>query len=232
MDKPYKANFHAHTSDDPKDPIPYTVFEYIDEGKRLGFHVLAVTCHNKFAYKEEYKSYAEEKGITLIFGIEKEIEGGDVIILNPQKDAETISSLEELRQYKKAHPEIFVIAPHPYLPIHSLGTLLEKYIDVFDAIESTWFYSKRFNMNVEAERIAKKYNLPFIATSDTHDLGWLEYSYALIDAHDASMESVFRAIREHKYVNKTSPRKFFRELVFSALKFLSRDWLLLFRKRS
>jgi len=218
MKKRYKVNLHAHTGDDPKDAIPYSTFEYIDDAKEKGFDAIAVTCHDLFVDNPEYISYARERRIALIPGIEKLVEGRDVVILNADKKVEDVDTFEKLYIYKREHPDIFILAPHPFYPppFSSLRSLARKHIDVFDAIEFSWFYSRTFNWNPRAERLARKYGKPFISTSDTHDLSWLEYSFCLVTAEDSSPTSLFRAIREGRIENKTSPRRFFREMAVSA----------------
>jgi len=41
-----KAEFHLHTSDDPRDMILYTAEEVIDRAARRGYGVLAITNHD------------------------------------------------------------------------------------------------------------------------------------------------------------------------------------------
>lgn len=212
-----KTNLHFHTADDPEDfkIINYTFYEGIDEAAKLGFEVIALTCHNKFINSTDYKKYAENKGIFLIAGIEKNIEKRHVLILNADLAAETVDTFEKLTEYKKRRPDIFVLAAHPYFPTsYSLREKLEMNIRLFDAIEYSWFYSKRINYNRRSELTAKKYNLPLIAASDTHDLNLMNTNYALIDAEEKNEAAIFKAIRENKFQNTTSPRKFWREMIF------------------
>ena len=129
-------------------------------------------------------------------------------MLNCDKSVEKIKTFKELVEYKKNHPEIFIIAPHPDFGfIYSIGLKnLRKYIDLFDAIEYSWFYSKIFNLNKGGESVAREFKKPFIATSDTHVLGNLKYDYAVIEADDLSIQSVFKAIRESRFTNVTEEK--------------------------
>lgn len=214
-----KANLHFHTEDDPEDSqINYTFYEGVDKAAELGFEVIALTCHDKYIDSAAYKQYAASKNILLIPGIEKNIEKRHVIILNADPAVESVNTFEKLENYKKDRPDIFLIAPHPYFyTSYCLKEKLEQNIHLFDAIEYSWFYSKNVNPNIRGELIAKKYNLPLIAASDTHNLGFLNTSYALIKAEEKTETAIFNAIRSHKFQNITSPRKFWREMVWQVI---------------
>lgn len=209
-----KANLHMHTADDPKDSISYTFFEAADRAAELGFRVLAVTCHNRFVDRADQREYAARRGILAIPGIEATIEGAHVVVLNPDGDIERVRTFEALRRYREEHPGIFVLAPHPFFPDrYVLGRRLDRHIDLFDAIEHSWFYSRRIDFNRRAERAARARGLPYLATSDTHDIRFLDASYALVDAEEPTVPAVFRALREGRFENKSAPRKLWRELV-------------------
>ncbi|MDI6821222.1 MAG: PHP domain-containing protein [Patescibacteria group bacterium] len=210
----FKTNLHFHTNDDPRDKgIKHSFYEGIDKAKKLGFEIIALACHQKLINLPEYHNYAAKNNILLINGIERAIEKKHVVILNADQESETINTFAELEKYKKQHPEIFILAAHPFFyGNYSLKEKLEPNIKIFDAIELSWFYSKKFNRNLKGELIAKKYNLPFIASSDTHDLWGLNYDYAIIEAETKNITSVFKAIREKKFQNITRPKKLWREM--------------------
>jgi hypothetical protein len=210
-----KANLHFHSSDDPEDAIRHTFFEGVDEAARLGFEILALTCHNLFIDKPEYLKYAEKNNILLIPGIERTIEKKHVVILNASKEAEEIKNFQELADYKKRRPDCFVLAPHPYFyGGFSLKEKLEEHRGLFDAVEYSWFYTKLFNRNLRGEAAAKKLNLPFVATSDTHLLKFLDTSYVIIEAEEKTIPAVFKALRAKRFTNVSAPRKFFRDIIF------------------
>ena len=149
---------------------------------------MALTCHEKLVYSREYAEYAASRNILLIPGIEAKIEGKDVVVLNPDQNIEKVRTFDEMREYKKLNPQIFVMAPHPYCPHplwkgkRSLGRKLVENIDVFDGIEMTWFASTFMNSNAKAGEAAKKYNLPFIATADVHFFNFIHRYYVEIEA--------------------------------------------------
>lgn len=215
-----KANVHMHTSDDPADVVSYSIYEAIDRASELGFDVLAITCHGKVAWTESYAQYAQERGILLISGIELSISKGlgkpgkHVLLLGAIPQAESVRTFAELRAYRVAHPESLIIAPHPYFYGNfSLHDELEQHIDVFDAIEHSWFYGGPFNRNVHAREIAERYRKPFIATSDTHMLDHLEQNFSILEVAEKSEQDVLNAIRSGSFSIQTRPSKLLSEML-------------------
>lgn len=210
----FKVNLHFHSAEDTRHALPYTLEEALQYANECGFGALALTFHKAFGYRPEYEALAAQYGITLIPGIEAEIEddtgrGSHVVILNCDASCEQVRTFDDLRTYKEAHPESFILAPHPFsYGYFSLHENLEKHIDLFDAIEHTWFYTPYFDRNVRAKREAEKYGKPFIATSDTHFLDVLYTDYTLVDAADKNPQAIFEAIRRGKFQLVTKPRSF------------------------
>ncbi len=213
-----KTNLHLHTNDDPLENLGYSFYEAINRAMSLGFEVIGLTCHKEVISRPEYRTYAEERGILLIEGAELTIRRKHVVILNAKPDIKAIDSFETLRSYKREHPEIFVLAPHPYYLYNSLGSKLEKNIDLFDAVELSWFYSKRLNLNRKAIAVAKRHNLPLITTSDTHNLRFLNSSYATVNARKKTPEAIFDAIRAGSMQNMSTPSHLWREMIPTILK--------------
>lgn len=218
-----KASLHIHTKEDRKDGhmINYNVYQLIDEAHKKDFRILGFTPHQKFVFKEEYAEYALKKGILLIPGVEKNLgrmSGKHVLILNCGQSIEKVKNFKQLIAYKAEHPEIFVISPHPtYSRLISIGVRnLRKYISLFDAVEHSWLYSLRINKNKKAERIAREFNKPFVATADVHVLKKLDTDYTLLDVREFSREGVFEAIRSQRCENVTRPKKYLNILSYIA----------------
>jgi len=212
-----KINFHLHTSEDPKHFLHYSLFQAIDKANKLGFNVLAITCHEKFVCKKEHIEYAYKKNILLIPGIEAKIEGKDVLILNCNKQAENIKTFSQLKDYKKKNKKIFIIAPHPYLSDFSQVSLQKKlaeYIDLFDALELTIYCNKYFNFNKKALASANKYNKPIIANSDTHFLKHFEKGYFFVEVEKKETDLIFKAIKMKKNTNTIKSMNFFEMFIF------------------
>ncbi len=204
-----KTNFHFHTSNDEKS-VSYDIYQGIDRAKEQDFDVLAYTPHDRFIFKPEFATDAEKKGLLLIPGIEAKIKGKHVLVLNCDKSAEQIKSFEELRDYKKKNPQIFIIAPHPFVwSYKSLFSKLKKNIDLFDAIELSVFSNQIFNFNKKAAETAAKYDKPLIANSDTHFIKDINRGYSLIETENKTVESLFGAIRQKKFKNHLKPMSIF-----------------------
>ena len=209
----YKTNVHFHSSEDPEDVISYSLYEGIDHAASLGFQVLASTTHARCVVTDDHRAYAEARGMLLISGMEANVydEGArrfsHVLILNCDRSAEAVRTFADLAAYRASHPECFTIAPHPYFYGNfSLKQRLTQYIDLFDAIEQSWFYTKYLNRNLRAEAVARMSGKPFISTSDTHYFDFMDTNYTLIEAEGLSCAAIFEAIRAHRYTNVTSPR--------------------------
>ena len=220
-----KASLHIHTIEDKVEGyvIKYNVYELIDWAAHLGFKVLGLTCHRNFVYKDDYVKYAAERGILLLLGVElymrKKITRNDLVVLNinpaDAKTVEKINTFDKLAEYKKNHPEIFIMAPHPFADRRvSLGKKkLIKNIDLFDGIEHSWHYTQRlYNPNKKAKKITEKFNKPFVATSDAHFLKYFNTDYILLETDKLEPYSVFAAIRHGRFTNVTEPKKVYQLL--------------------
>ncbi len=200
-----KADFHSHTSDDPVDEIAHSAEQLINSVAQRGFQVLAITCHTALVYDDYLVEYAQRKDITLIPGLEADIDNRHVLILNPHPDHLTASSFGELRRIGKM--DAVFIAPHPYYPGGtSLMEKLEQNIDMFDAVEYSNFYLPGLNFfNRRAERTARRYGLPMVGSSDIHVMPYEDSTYTWIDA-EPSLDSILDAIRSRRVRAETRPR--------------------------
>lgn len=205
-----KASLHLHSREDSEDGsiIGYSLFELIDYAVNRGFKVLASTCHEHNIATTEHVEYAKDKGILLLSGVELNISGGHILVLNCASMADGINNFEDLKKFKASHPEVFVIAAHPAHHPMSFLTLkkLEQNIDCIDAIEHSWFYIKSYNPNHKARKLADKYELPFIATADAHSLEYINSDYAEIELAELTPTAVFQAISAGKFKNYTKPK--------------------------
>jgi len=200
-----KFDLHMHTLDDPYDHHVYhTIFELIDKAASLQFKALAITLHMRQYYNPAAIEYAEQKGIFLIPGVEQNIEGVHVLLLNfPKAVADSVSTFKELADTRiKLHaegaPENLVIAPHPFFP--SEVALQEKFwtnSKMFDAIEVSGFFHKRWNPNLKAIDAAKKLGIPLVGNSDTHTLEQLGTTWSEVEC-EPNVISLIRAIKAGK----------------------------------
>jgi predicted metal-dependent phosphoesterase TrpH len=195
----YKAALHLHVKGDPVDNIKYTAKEAILRAKDLGFEVIAITCHKKFVCTQEDIDFGKQNGVLVIPGIEAEIDGKELLILNVDKDIKEVNTFEKLKDYRYKNPNTFTIAPHPYhyLPA-CLGKLIYKHTDLIDALEWSYFYSKLINPNKKVAKAAKDLNKPIIGTSDTHNLNHFDHTYCVIHAEELTTESIIKSLRENR----------------------------------
>jgi predicted metal-dependent phosphoesterase TrpH len=211
-----KASLHIHSGADLTEgrEIGYSVFELIERAHTAGIDVLAHTCHEFFVWDEAWADYARRCGILLIPGVELKIkEGGSnnhVVIVNCDSSIASVKTFTDLENYKAEHPEILVIAAHPNFGIgESLGLeRLEKYRDLFDAIENAWFYTNWFNPNKPVEEFAREKNIPYLATADLHHFNFscLKTDYIVTDVDEFTAEAVVQAVKNGRFKNVTAPK--------------------------
>lgn len=233
-----KASLHIHTIEDIVEGhlIKYNVYELIDWAAQLGFKVLGLTCHKQFVYKDDYVVYAAAKGILFLPGIEltmKKIKRNDLVILNinprQAEEIEKINSFKKMAEYKKKHPEIFILAPHPTADRRfSMGRKkLVRNIELFDSVEHCWFYSRRlFNPNKKTKKITERYKKPFLATSDAHSLKYFNTDYILVEVNRFDVANFFAAIKNGRFINVTKPKKI-AELLWCVINFQLKKIILL-----
>ena len=226
-----KAEMHTHIKGDPIDRfIRYSAYELIDNAQQKGYDVLSITCHNKFFWDQEVEKYAKDKGIVLIPGIEKNINGKHTLIYNPPSNIEQIETISELKELKSKCPEMVVVAAHPNHFDHTChGKNIIKYLDLFDAWEYSFFWTKGVNPNNKTLRLSRKYKKPLLGNSDVHDLWYFGSTYSLIDA-SRNVESILTAIKQGKVTVKSTPlsKKVFFKFICKVV--LGKSKLLLFGK--
>ena len=114
-----KVELHTHTADDPLDRIPYTSHELIDRAHALGYDALAITLHDRQLDIRPLVPYAADRGIVLIPGIERTVEGRHVLLLNFRAARRTSGRFADLRRLKQRGPGL-IVAPHPFFPSSTL----------------------------------------------------------------------------------------------------------------
>jgi len=177
-----KVELHTHTADDPVDRIPHTTLQLIDHAASLGYDALAITLHERQLNLDRAAAYAAERGIVLIPGVERTVEGRHVLLLNFATGAEQVCTFRDLARLKARQPGL-VVAPHPFFPGNvCLGRELERYAHLFDAVECNAMYARGANFNRRAERWARRQGKPLVGNCDVHRLWQLGSTYSLVDA--------------------------------------------------
>ena len=200
-----KVDLHIHTSDDPKDRIPYSTRDAIDHARRLGYHAISITLHDRQLELELFANYAAARGIVLIPGIERTIEGRHVLLLNfPGDMVLKVRSFDDLARLKRQCNGL-VVAPHPFFPgPNSLFRFLDRHAELFDAVEYNAMYTTSLNFNRRAEEWARAHGRPLVGNGDVHRLVQLGTTYSLVDAAP-DPASICAAVAAGRVRVETSP---------------------------
>jgi len=188
-----KVELHAHTEDDPEDRIPFSTRDLIDRASSHGFDALAITLHNHQLDLTPWQSYAADRGIVLIPGTERTINGKHVLLLNFANGTEHVRTFDDLAALRRRAPGL-VVAPHPFFPALScLRGDLTRHANLFDAVERNAMFTDTIDFNRTAERWAAEHGKPLVGNGDVHRLQQLGTTYSLVDAErnpDAICEAI------------------------------------------
>jgi predicted metal-dependent phosphoesterase TrpH len=189
-----KVDLHIHTADDPVDKIPYSGRQLVDRAAALGFGALAITLHDRQFDCRRLSSYAADRGIALIPGIERTIEGRHVLLLNFSPRSEEVRSFDDLARLREVERGL-VIAPHPFFPAPTcLRGRLDRHADLFDAVEWNAMFTRAVNFNARAARWAAAHGKPLVGNGDVHRLYQLGTCCSHVDA-PSDADAICEAIR-------------------------------------
>jgi predicted metal-dependent phosphoesterase TrpH len=199
-----KVELHAHTADDPLDAIPHTTVQLIDRAADMEYDALAITLHDRQLDLGPYRAYAAGRGITLIPGIERTIEGRHVLLLNFKRGAEEVQTFDDLAALKR-HETGVVIAPHPFFPGNTcLRGRMDRHADLFDAVEYNAMFTASLNFNITARRWAAAHRKPMVGAGDVHRLRQLGTTYSRVDAA-RDPDAICAAIRAGRVEVEATP---------------------------
>jgi predicted metal-dependent phosphoesterase TrpH len=200
-----KIELHAHTADDPLDYIPYSARDLIDRAAALEYHALAITLHDRWLDPAALSSYAADRGLVLISGIERTIQGRHVLLVNFSRAAEDVESFDDLAHLKMKERGGLVVAPHPFFPARScLRRMMDQHADLFDIVERNAMFTRTLDFNVRAEAWAATHGKPIVGNGDVHRLYQLGTCYSLVDAAPDA-DSICDAIRNGRVVIHAEP---------------------------
>ncbi len=164
------------------DRIPYSTRELIDRAAALDYDALAITLHERQLDLRPFADHAAERGVVLIPGIERTIQGRHVLLLNFRRGTEEVRTFEDLARLKAREPGL-VVAPHAFFPGPTcLGALLDTHADLFDAVERNAMFTRTLDFNQRAECWAARHGKPVVGNGDVHRLHQLGTCYSLVDA--------------------------------------------------
>jgi predicted metal-dependent phosphoesterase TrpH len=199
-----KVELHAHTNLDPLDHIPHSTGDLIDHAAALGYHVLAITLHDRYFDPAEWQGHARDRGILLLPGIERTIDRQHVLLINFPPESASVRNFADIERLKRDSRGL-VVAPHAFYPTMSaLRRSLDAHSDVFDALEVNAMYTPWLNFNRSAERWARDHGKPLVGNSDLHVLAQMGTTYSLVDG-PATPDGVCDAIRAGRVVVRTTP---------------------------
>jgi predicted metal-dependent phosphoesterase TrpH len=199
-----KVDFHLHTAEDPEDEIVHDAQTLVERAHDLGFDALAITLHNRQLADARLFDYARDLGITLIPGIERTIQGRHLLLINFPPAAESVKSFADIALLKSRTNGI-VIAPHPFFPHPtSLQEHMASHVDLFDAVEWSYFWTRGMNFNAKAARWAASHGKTLVGNSDLHDMRQFGRTCSLVFG-ERSADGVCHALREGRVSVQTTP---------------------------
>ena len=167
----------------PKDLIYYA--------KKRVLNAVAVTDHNSLegAYK-----IAKDTNFLVIPGMEVSSSDGHIVALNVSElIPKGFSAPETVLRIHKAGG--VAIACHPYA--YFKGSLKGNVCETFDAIEIINARAFPFKRSVKkATQTANRLNLSRVGGTDAHYGPQIGYGYTVIEAEEASVEAIAKAIVE------------------------------------
>jgi len=225
-----KVDLHLHTSEDPADTIHHSASDLIDRAAELEFDALAITLHDAQLETDRLRRQARERGITLIPGVERTIEGRHVLLLNfPARVSMSVASFADLAEIRRRGDGL-VIAPHPFFPGRScLREALDRHAGLFDAVEWSYFWTRAVDFNTRAARWASWRGLPIVGNSDMHDIRQLGWTCTFVDA-PADADAICDAVRGGRVRLLTEPVPY-GELVRVFGGLMTRGWVRAFNPK-
>lgn len=198
-----KVDLHLHTSEDPADVITHDAYQLVDRAAELGFDALAITLHDRVLADARLVDYARDKGIVLIPGVERTIEGRHVLLINFPTGTDHVRTFSDLAALRTRSNGL-VIAPHPFFPSgNALRWRVIEHADLFDAVEWSYFWTRGLNFNTKAALWARQHGKPLVASSDLHDIRQLGRTFSFVFA-DPNVDDICAALREGRVSIQTT----------------------------
>jgi predicted metal-dependent phosphoesterase TrpH len=221
-----KTELHAHTADDQRDLIPHTTAQLVDHAASLGYGAVAITLHDAVCEIDPLVEYARARGIVLLRGIERTVEGRHLLLINaPAQALLAVRTFDDLGPLRDAHPHALVVAPHACYPIPTaLGRArLDRYAASIDAIECNALYMRQLDFNRGALEWARSAGKPIVGNTDLHRLAQMGTTYSLVDAAP-DPDAICAAIRAGRVEHRTAPLSsgqaavFFSKMILSSIR--------------
>jgi predicted metal-dependent phosphoesterase TrpH len=190
-----------HSQGDHVDSLSHTIFEHIDQAKKVGLDAIAITWHRSICNDPAPYAYAQKLGLLLISGMEAEVDGKHLVVLGLEEgDLPGQTSWAEIRALRTRKPGVVIVAPHPFYPHPScLGNRMNGHADCIDAVEwcslhAHWLPS-RVSPNLRAARWAHRHGKPLVACSDAHALRSIGRNASTVEAESLTSPAILDAVR-------------------------------------
>lgn len=204
-----KCDLHIHTSYSYDSATPPK--EIVEAAIKRRIDCLAVTDHSEIKGALEAIEYAKEKSILIIPGIEIKSKEGDILGLNIEKIIpKGLSVKETIKKIKEAGG--MAIIPHPFGWFCSFREDLKeisKEIDGIEVLNASTFGPG----NKKALAFAQKFNLPFTAGSDAHNLNLVGRAYLEVPGENLSTEEILEKIKNKDVEIGGSEASFFEKII-------------------
>lgn len=214
------AELHCHSIYSTGSKIKVEGFEtpksIMQNAKKLGIDIVAITDHDTIKAHKEARKYAKKYGILFIPGEEVTTEKGHVLALGIQERIKP--GLSVVETVEKIHEQGGIaIAAHPY-DFRRKG--IGDYARYCDAIEVFNAINVERTANLRAKALAEKYHRPMTAGSDAHWLPMMGHGLTEIEC-SKSVDSCLKAIKKGKtrLIIKYMPMDIFTEWVILRLKY-------------
>ena len=178
-----KVELHTHTADDPVDRIPHTTLELIDRAVALGYDALAITLHDRQLDLRHLTPYAADRGLVLIPGVERTIEGRHVLLLNFQPGHGRCANVPRSRP-----AEVAATRTRRRARIRSFRRpyVSERISNATPICSTPWNAtrcSRARSISIAAPSPGRRrHGKPVVGNCDVHRLWQLGTTYSLVDA--------------------------------------------------
>ncbi len=187
------VELHAHSSlsYDGRDPIE----DLLEQARRAGLDALAVTDHDEIDASLRAAEMAEEYGLVGIPGMEVTSEAGHVLGLGIHELIPEGLSFQETLDRIHDQGGIAVV-PHPFQESRHgvLAEISKAELTAADAIE---VYNSRLftgRANRQAERFARRHDMPMTAGSDAHISEMVGQAITNVDTDERTVDAVLSAV--------------------------------------
>ena len=142
----------------------------------------------------------------LLAGVERTIGHSHVLLVNFPAACADVRTLDDVAALKRAHPRGLVVAPHALFPTQSaMGlSVLERYADMFDAVEVNAMFTRRLDFNRRVVAWARVHGKPLVGNGDIHLLAQLGTTFSLVDA-TPDPDAICDAIRASRVEVRSRP---------------------------